>query len=95
MFSVDKSHWAFAQGKVVGLTKNTLQRGLMAFGLSCAGDCASVTNTKQWLAGFDEGIEQAAINEKLNKESYWPEPGSMNLAQFAIAEEASRNGDYI
>lgn len=56
----DTNHWAYQQGKAVGLTGDTVQRGIMAFGLSCAGDSTTARNTQQWLAGFDAGLADRA-----------------------------------
>ena len=53
---VDTSHWAYQQGFAAGLENKTAERGLMVFGLSCAGDHATKVNTKLWLKGFDAGV---------------------------------------
>lgn len=57
---IDTSHWAHRQGRLAGLSGNTTERGLMAFGLGCAGDSTTVKNTRHWLAGFDAGMLEAA-----------------------------------
>jgi hypothetical protein len=57
--AVDTSHWAYQQGRTSGLAGNTTERGIMAFGLNCAGDRATVVNTRLWLKGFDAGLVEA------------------------------------
>lgn len=52
---VNHPKWAFDQGKQAGLANNTTERGLMAFGLSCAATDLDARNTRGWLAGFDAG----------------------------------------
>lgn len=54
--TVDKSHWAYVQGKTAGVAGNTTERGLMAFGLGCAASRVDARNTRLWLAGFDDGV---------------------------------------
>lgn len=53
------SHWAFIEGKAAGVAGKTAERGLMALGLSCAGDAAAANNTRLWLSGFDAGVAEA------------------------------------
>ena len=61
---VDTSHWAYQQGRTVGLKGDRAQRGLMCFGLSCAGDQQTISNTRLWLKGFAAGeIEAKEIAE--------------------------------
>lgn len=57
--AVDKSHWAYQQGRTAGLAGNTTERGIMAFGYNCAGDRQTAVNTKLWLQGFDAGVIEA------------------------------------
>jgi hypothetical protein len=57
--AVDTSHWAYREGREEGLAGNTTKRGIMAFGLNCAGDRATVVNTRLWLQGFDAGVIEA------------------------------------
>lgn len=57
--AVDKSHWAYQQGRTAGLAGKTTERGIMAFGFNCAGDRQTAINTKHWLQGFDAGVIEA------------------------------------
>jgi hypothetical protein len=58
--TVDKTHWAYLQGRTAGVAGNTTERGIMAFGLGCAADAATAHNTRLWLAGFDDGLAAQA-----------------------------------
>lgn len=58
--AVDTQHWAYRQGRLSGLAGETTERGIMAFGLGCAGDATTARNTRMWLAGFDAGIAETA-----------------------------------
>lgn len=53
------THWAFIEGKAAGIAGKTAERGLMVFGLSCAGDASTANNTRLWLSGFDAGVTEA------------------------------------
>lgn len=57
--TVDTSHWAYLQGRTAGLKGARTERGLMAFGLGCAGDRQTEINTRLWLKGFDAGEVEA------------------------------------
>lgn len=59
--AVDTSHWAYLQGRASGLTGDSAERGIMAFGLGCAVDADTVRSTRLWLAGFDAGIAEANV----------------------------------
>jgi len=61
-------HWAYNQGFDAGKQNKTTERGLMAFGLSCAATAVDADNIRQWLKGFDDAIKEPIKIERNNRQ---------------------------
>lgn len=85
--TVDKSHWAYQQGRAAGAAGNTTERGLMAFGLGCAAQAVDARNTRFWLAGFDDGVaaEIESRAEARARPSAYADDGMLRYGQRCSA----------
>jgi hypothetical protein len=57
---IAKVEWAFVDGRQYGLKGATATRGLMRLGLSFAATPIDGLNTKNWLNGFESGMQEWA-----------------------------------
>jgi hypothetical protein len=63
--------WAFQQGRQSGLEKDLTQRGIMVFGLGFAATPTDALNVKNWLNGFEQGLQEAS-RAAVPSSSLWP-----------------------